>query len=186
MEQFIDFFATMPTYYKLLWIFICLAICWVAEGAVPLFSLSYNKWRHDGINLVFLLSTIVINVGFGAATAGILVAAQQQQWGLLYQITLPLWAKLILSVLLLDFIAQWLAHYLLHRVKWMWKLHLVHHSDTKVDATTGTRHHPGDYFIREIFSLATVLLFGIPASFYVFYRITTVFFTYFTHANIVC
>ncbi|UCF37575.1 MAG: sterol desaturase family protein, partial [Acidobacteriota bacterium] len=57
-------------------------------------------------------------------------------------------------------------------------------SDTKVDATTGTRHHPGDYLIREVFSLAVVLLSGMPFPFYLFYRITTVLFTYLTHANI--
>ena len=26
----------------------------------------------------------------------------------------------------------------------MWKFHLVHHSDTTVDVTTGLRHHPGE------------------------------------------
>ena len=66
----------------------------------------------------------------------------------------------------------------------MWKLHLVHHSDTMVDATTGTRHHPIDFMIREVFAIATVILFGIPLAFYVFYRILTVLFTYFTHADI--
>jgi sterol desaturase/sphingolipid hydroxylase (fatty acid hydroxylase superfamily) len=92
--------------------------------------------------------------------------------------------ELLLAVMLLDLIAQWLAHYMLHKIKWMWKLHLVHHSDTNVDATTGTRHHPGDYAVREIFSLFTVLIFGIPLAYYIFYRIATIFFTYFTHANI--
>ena len=41
----------------------------------------------------------------------------------------------------------------MHRIKWMWKLHMVHHSETKVDATTGTRHHPGDYILREFIRL---------------------------------
>ena len=40
------------------------------------------------------------------------------------------------------------------------------------------------YVIRELFSTATVVVFGIPLAFYVFYRIATIFFTYFTHANI--
>jgi sterol desaturase/sphingolipid hydroxylase (fatty acid hydroxylase superfamily) len=29
-------------------------------------------------------------------------------------------------------------------------MHVVHHSDTKVDATTGARLHPGDYAVREV------------------------------------
>jgi sterol desaturase/sphingolipid hydroxylase (fatty acid hydroxylase superfamily) len=53
-----------------------------------------------------------------------------------------------------------------------------------VDATTGTRHHPGDYVIREVFALFGVVVFGIPLAFYLFYRIATILFTYLTHANI--
>ena len=60
---------------------------------------------------------------------------------------------------------------------------MVHHSDTHVDATTGTRHHPGDYFIREIYALAAIILSGMPVAFYLVYRVSSIFFTYFSHAN---
>ena len=66
----------------------------------------------------------------------------------------------------------------------MWKLHLVHHSDTHVDATTGTRQHPGEYIIREFLAVFTIVSFGIPVSWYLFYRLVTVFFTYWTHSNV--
>ena len=77
-----------------------------------------------------------------------------------------------------------LFHYFLHKVRWMWRLHLVHHSDKYVDVTTGTRHHPLDFVIREIFALLAVVVMGMPISFYFFYRILSVLFTYWTHANI--
>jgi hypothetical protein len=41
---------------------------------------------------------------------------------------------------------------------------VVHHSDTKVDATTGARLHPGDYAVREIFALGALVLTGAPLS----------------------
>jgi len=41
----------------------------------------------------------------------------------------------------------------------MWRFHMVHHSDTEVDATTGTRHHPGDYFIEMTVSGLLGMLF---------------------------
>ena len=66
----------------------------------------------------------------------------------------------------------------------MWKFHMIHHSDTKVDATTGTRHHPGDYMIREVFALIAIMVAGAPLAYYMVYRIATIFFTYWTHANI--
>lgn len=184
MESFINFFETMPSYQKLVWIFICLSISWLAEFAFPLIKFNYHKWRHAGVNIFFLVTSIAINLLFGLATAGIIMYGKEQGIGLFYMVSIPLWLNFVLSVMLLDFIAQWVAHYMLHKVKWMWKFHLVHHSDIYVDATTGTRHHPGDYLIREIFSLVTILIFGIPLAFYLFYRIATVFFTYLSHANI--
>ena len=60
---------------------------------------------------------------------------------------------------------------------------MVHHSDTHLDVTSGTRHHPGDYLFRELFSLLAVVLGGLPFAFYLVYRIITVLFTYWTHAN---
>ncbi|TXB62670.1 sterol desaturase family protein [Phaeodactylibacter luteus] len=184
MENFLAFFETMPAWQKLAWVFACLSISWLLEGAAPLVSLNYKKWKHASVNLVFLSTSLVINLLFTFATAGVFIWAAQAEFGLLYWISLPVWAELLLAVMLLDFLAQYVAHYLLHKVKWMWKFHLVHHSDTKVDATTGTRHHPGDYVIREVFALAGVVLFGIPLAYYLFYRIATILFTYLTHANI--
>ena len=105
-------------------------------------------------------------------------------FGLLNVISLPTWLVVLIGVMALDLIAQYIPHILLHKIAWMWKFHLVHHSDTNVDASTGTRHHPGDYLIRELFALGGVILFGIPVGVYVLYRFLTIAFTYFSHANI--
>lgn len=184
MEKLISVFENLSSGQKLGWVFLCLIVFWIMEGAVPLAKLNYNKWKHTGVNMFFLASDLLINVLFTAVTAGVYVWVMENNIGFLNMVSLPLVVELILAVMFLDLVAQWFAHYLLHKVKWMWKFHLVHHSDTKVDATTGTRHHPGDYFIREVFSLLAVVIFGIPLGFYLFYRIATVFFTYLTHANI--
>ena len=184
MESFLHFFESMPSWQKLVWIFACLGISWILEGGFPLFNFNYRKWRHAGVNLLFLASTIAINLLFGLATLSIFDWIGENRFGLLFLVELPVWAELLIALLLLDLIAQYFVHFLLHKVKWMWKFHMIHHSDTKVDATTGTRHHPGDYVMREVFSLIAVLIAGAPLAFYLFYRIVTVFFTYFTHANI--
>ena len=183
MEAFLDFFEQMPNWQKLVWIFICLSFNWILEGGFPLFSFNYKKWKHAGVNLIFLSTSLAVNLIFGLLTVGVFAWITANQIGLLYLFELPIWMELIIALLLLDFMAQYFVHYLLHKVKWMWKFHMVHHSDTKVDATTGTRHHPGDYLLREVFALVTIVITGIPLAFYLFYRILTVFFAYFTHAN---
>lgn len=183
MEAFLIFFENLSSVQKLGWIFVCLFVSWLLEGGFPLFQLDYKKWRHAGRNLIFLGTSVIINLLFGFATVGIFVWLSASQFGFLNWLNLPVWAELLIAIMWLDFVAQYVAHVMLHKYAWMWKFHMVHHSDTHVDATTGTRHHPGDYFIREIYALVAILLSGMPVAFYLVYRISSIFFTYFSHAN---
>ena len=184
METLIAFFQDMTSLQKLAWVAICLSVFWMLEGVYPLAQFNYKKWKHARLNFVLLLTTIIINFLFALVTVQVFVLADTYSFGLLQWLSLPSWAELILAILMLDLIAQYFVHYILHRVNFMWRFHMVHHSDTHVDVTTGTRHHPGDYFFREVFSLIAILITGMPIAFYVIYRILTVLFTYFTHANL--
>ncbi|CAM3340352.1 sterol desaturase family protein [Aequorivita lipolytica] len=184
MQYFLTFFETMPVWMKAGWIFFVLSIFWIFEGYYKLVFAKYNKWRHAKTNLILLVFVMLINVVFGIATVGIFLWLSDSNFGLLPLINVPIWLELLLSILVLDLIAQYFVHYLLHKVQWMWRLHTVHHSDKNVDVTTGTRHHPFDFIIRETFALIAVVIMGMPIAFYLFYRILSVLFTYFTHANI--
>ena len=76
------------------------------------------------------------------------------EYGLLnYGDLLPLSAHIILGVVFLDLIGAYLPHYVQHKVDFLWKIHLVHHSDHKVDTTTANRHHPFESIIRYVFTL---------------------------------
>jgi len=185
MESILLFFEQMTSAQKFAWIVICMGIFWIAEGVYPLVKFNYKKWRHARLNLVLLGTTILINVLFGLATAQLFIWSQSAEIGLFHLFMLPVWVELLLAIMLLDFVAQFVVHYLLHKVSFMWRFHMVHHSDTHVDVTTGTRHHPGDYMFREVFALIAILISGMPLAFYIIYRILTVLFTYLSHANIV-
>jgi len=144
----------------------------------------YQKWKHAKVNLILLTTTMIINALFGLVLAVVMVWAANNSIGFLYMVELPLWLEVLLGIMLLDLIAQYFVHFLLHKVSFMWKFHMVHHSDTEVDVTTGTRHHPGDYVFREIFALMAILIGGIPFGVYALYRIITVIMTYWTHSNL--
>lgn len=174
----------MPNWQKLVWIFLVLSIFWILEGYYALVKFKYQKWNHARTNLFLLGLVILINVIFGLITGGLFIWLENNQFGLLNLIELPVWIELLLAIMVLDLIAQYFVHFLLHKIRWMWRLHLIHHTDTHVDATTGTRHHPFDFIIRESFAVIAVFIMGMPVAFYLFYRILSVFFTYFTHANI--
>ena len=184
MDSFLVFFEEMPVWMKAAWIFFVLGIFWIAEGYYAQTNFTYKKWKHARVNGSLLAMVMVINVGFGALTALLYQWLSDTNFGLLNLIELPIWAELIIALVVLDLIAQYFVHYLLHKVPALWRLHLVHHSDKHVDVTTGTRHHPLDFLLRETFALIAIAITGMPIAFYLFYRILSVVFTYFTHANI--
>ena len=184
MTNFIGFFEGLGNEQKLAWVFICLTIFWLLEGAFPLMQHKYQKWKHAKVNLILLTTTMIINALFGLVLAVVMVWAASNSIGFLYMVELPFWVEVLLGIMLLDLIAQYLVHYLLHKVSFMWRFHMVHHSDTEVDVTTGTRHHPGDYVFREVFALIAILIGGIPFGVYALYRIITVIMTYWTHSNL--
>ena len=162
MESFLAFFETMPSWQKLLWIFVCISANWIVELIIPLAKSDYKKWKHAGVNMVFLSMDVALNLIFGLLSVGIFVWLANNEFGLLYLIDLPVWAELLIAMAALDFSAQYLIHYLLPKVPFLWRFHMIHHSDTNVDATSATRHHPGDYATRELFALLVIVIFGIP------------------------
>ncbi|KYG85798.1 sterol desaturase [Roseivirga seohaensis] len=184
MESLVNFFDNIPTEFRAGILIGGVVVFWVVEGTLPLFTFQYKKVRHAGLNLFFTLTTAII--GFGLA--GVLLAASDMvannQFGLLYVVDLPLWGQLIVGVLLLDFIGAYLVHYTEHKVKWMWKFHLVHHSDTTVDVTTGLRHHPGETIFRIGFTILAVIIVGAPMWLIMVYQSLSVLFAHITHANI--
>ena len=120
---------------------------------------------------MFKFNLKIILYVIGILLAFIDVWLKKSDFGILNTIHVDLWIKVMISIVVLDFTSQYFVHFLLHKVRWMWRLHLVHHTDKNVDVTTGTRHHPFDFLIRESFALIVVVIMGMPVSFYFFYRI---------------
>jgi sterol desaturase/sphingolipid hydroxylase (fatty acid hydroxylase superfamily) len=160
-------------------------VFWLIEGYYPLFRFRYRRVKHAGINLVFLATTIVLNLIFGMVTIRVCDYVTRHHWGLLNWLAMPFWAFTIAGLLLGDLFGQYIPHFIMHKIKWMWKFHMVHHSDTHVDVTTGTRHHPGEWLFREVSMILGILVMGMPIWLYFLYRSCAALFTHFNHANII-
>jgi len=184
MEDMLVFFDDLQSWHKLVWIVLCLSAAFGIEMIRPLFRGGYRSWAHTRTNLVFLAMVIMINAVFGLLTLGLFNWIETTGWGLLNQVEWTLGVELLLTIMAFDLISQYFAHLTVHKVKPLWRIHLVHHSDTHVDATTGTRLHPFDFITREGFAVLAVFVMGAPLAFYLFYRILTIAFTYFNHSNI--
>lgn len=184
MEQIVEYFTHIPSSHRSAILVGGIAFFWIVESAVPLFQFKYHKVRHAGINIFFTLTTIVINF----VLAFILLKASDwavaNDFGILQWLDLPLWASMLVGLLLLDLIGAYLVHWAEHKVKWMWRFHLIHHSDLNVDTTTANRHHPGESVFRFVFTTAAVFVTGAPMWLVMMYQSMSVVLSQFNHANI--
>lgn len=162
-----------------------LLLFWIIEGAIPLFSLKYKKTklRHAGVNFVFTVIHLIIHTFLAILIIKLSDWCLDAKFGLVYWTNASILATIFIGVFALDF-SSWLVHLVMHKVPLLWRFHLIHHSDTKVDVTTGLRHHPGDSLLRGIFFLLLIFISGAPMYSVMIYQTLVVLATAFTHANI--
>jgi len=184
MIELIDFFSDVPLSFRTSILLGGIVFFWVLEGMIPLYSFGYKKINHALLNLFFTTTTAIIGFGFAFLLLQSTLYVGIEQIGVIHIFNLPIWADVIISLLLLDLIGAYLVHFIQHKVSWMWKFHLVHHTDMNVDVTTGLRHHPGETVFRIIFTIIGVFVSGASIGMVMLYQSLSVLFAHITHANI--
>lgn len=185
MESIFTYFETIPSTHRSLILVGGLTFFWLLESGLPLFKFNYKKWQHAIPNLFFTLTTIVINFALAFLLLGSADWVKVNNFGIINWLPqMPLWLYILLGIVLLDFFGAYLAHYVEHKVKPLWMVHLVHHTDHNVDTTTANRHHPIESLIRFSFTLLGVFVVGTPIAIVMLYQAMSLIFTQFTHANI--
>ena len=185
MNEIINYFENISSLHRGLLIVGGISLFWFLEGLFPLIRFNYKKWQHALPNLFFTLTTIIINLSMAFLLLNISDWTVNNSFGLLQWINgLSLWTEVILGVLLLDFVGAYLPHYTEHRIKPLWMIHLVHHSDPNVDTTTANRHHPLESIVRFFFTLLGVFILGTSIGIIMLYQALSVISTQFSHANI--
>lgn len=184
MQTIIDYFSQIPSSHRAAILAGGIAIFWLIENAFPFFRFGYQKWKHAWINIFFTLTTIVVNFALAFLLLRASDWAVTHDFGILQWIPgLPLLVTIILGLMLLDLISAYTIHYLQHKVKWMWRFHLVHHTDTYVDTTTANRHHPGESVFRFVFTAIAAVLVGAPMWLVFLYQSLSVVLSQFNHGN---
>lgn len=185
MESIVDYFTHIPSSHRSAILLGGLTFFLLLEGAVPLFRWKYNKWSHAGINLFFTFTTVLVNFLMAFILLKSAEWVEATSFGLLqWMPEMPLLWYTIIGLLLLDLIGAYFVHWAEHKVKWMWRFHLVHHTDTNVDTTTANRHHPGESVFRFVFTTAGVVICGAPIYLIFLYQSLSAALSQFNHANI--
>ena len=185
MHELINYFENISSLHRSIILVGGITLFWSIESIIPLFNFNYKKFKHALPNFFFTITTIIVN--FSLAFILLLVSdwVTENNYGLLnYGQFLPLSLYIIFGVLFLDLIGAYLPHYVQHKVKFLWKIHLVHHSDHKVDTTTANRHHPFESVVRYLFTLLGVAILGANMGLVFLYQSLSVVLSQFNHANI--
>jgi sterol desaturase/sphingolipid hydroxylase (fatty acid hydroxylase superfamily) len=185
LENLINYFETIPTLHRSLILVGGITFFWLLEGILPLYTFNYKKWKHAAPNLFFTLTTIIVNFALAFLLLKTADWVQLKDFGIINWLPeMPLVLYVFLGVFFLDFFGAYLAHFVEHKVRVLWKVHLVHHTDHKVDTTTANRHHPLESIIRFGFTLFGVFIVGTPIAIVMLYQSLSLIATQFTHANI--
>jgi len=184
VESLILYFESIPSLHRSIILVGGISFFWLLEGLLPLRRLSYKKWQHALPNFFFTLTSILVNFSLAFLLLTTADWVNANQFGLLHLVSLPFWLYVLLGVLFLDFIGAYLAHWTEHRLKPLWMVHLVHHSDHHVDTTTANRHHPLESVVRFTFTLVAVFVLGTPIGVVMLYQSLSVVLSQFNHANI--
>ena len=137
-----------------------------------------RRWTSNvGLFLIGTLFTaVVLPIGFYAF-------ALHQPPGVLAKLGFPPFVQVVLAFLLLDLWRYW-EHRWFHQVPLLWRVHLVHHSDTSIDVTTSERHHPLEFLLGSATMLVLIGTLGLPAQGIAVYLLAATVVTLYSHANL--
>ncbi|MDI1256418.1 MAG: sterol desaturase family protein [Flavobacterium sp.] len=185
METIIHYFENIQPSHRALILAGGIAFFWLLESVKPMFAFEYKKWNHAGINIFFTVTTMIVNFVMAFILLRTADWATQNDFGLLNALPkMPIWLYTLIGLLLLDLIGAYFAHLTEHKIKVLWRFHLIHHTDTWIDTTSANRHHPGESVIRFLFTTLGVLAVGTPMWLVFMYQSMSVVFSQFNHANI--
>ncbi|WP_274476011.1 sterol desaturase family protein [Mangrovimonas aestuarii] len=185
MEAITHYFETIPPLHRSLILVLGITLFWVLEGIVPLYRFGYHKWKHAIPNFFFTFTTILVNLSLAFFLLKTSDWVVTNNFGVINWLPdMPLWLYTLLGVMLLDLMGAYLPHFVEHKVKPLWMVHIVHHTDHNVDTTTANRHHPLESIIRFVFTLFGVFIIGAPIGVIMIYQSFSIVATQFSHANI--
>lgn len=164
-----------------------LAVCFVVTGAwelvFPVHRLHTRVERRWGVHaILFALASGFALLTAPASRVAVALTVTDSRFGLLNRPGIPFWIRCAAGILLLD-LARYGTHWLMHANPWLWRIHLLHHTDPDVDITTGFRFHPFEVWVGAIVGLATILAAAIPPAAVLLFEIVVGFQAFAAHAN---
>lgn len=87
------------------------------------------------------------------------VFVEEEGWGISRWLGLVGFTEIILSIVVLD-LFDYFWHRFNHKIRFLWRFHKAHHSDTHMDVTTALRFHPGELIISSLVKGLWIVIWG--------------------------
>ena len=161
---------------------VCLLL-WL-ERRRPLRRAVEPKLRRSARNLsVAAVSAVALQVTERPLIASLTRRVEQRRCGLLKQLPVPGWLEISLAVALMDY-TLYLWHVLIHRLPWLWRLHLPHHLDLDLDTSTALRFHFSELVVSAGWRAGQVALIGVTPRAYSLWQTLLMLSILFHHSNV--
>lgn len=128
-----------------------------------------------GANIGHFIRTLL----FGGLASVLAQAAGRGLW----PVTWPLWAQMVLAVVLVDFVFYW-QHRMFHHLPVLWRFHALHHNPERMHVLKSARLHAGEVAIRFILIFAPLAVLGAPKQVLLWYALFDNLVGNLAHANI--
>ncbi len=161
-----------------------LSLMSLLEAAFPRRTRRISRWRRWSTNLSLVVCGAIV-VRLAAPLGGVAAAlwAGSNSVGLFHNLAWPDALRWIVALAVLD-LAVFAQHVAFHHLPWLWRLHLVHHADPELDASSGVRFHPLELLISALWRALVVLALGASAEQVLVFELLLNGMAVFNHASV--
>jgi len=156
---------------------------WMIECLISITS-PQKKLPHTYLNARFIFTALPIQLLLTGFVLLIMNWDHRHHWGLINFIPRHQnkWVYYISLFMLLD-LGEYIYHVIMHKIGFLWKFHLAHHSDLHIDVSTTVREHPGETCVRTCFLMLWVFLLGPAIGILMVRQIFQTFFNILAHTE---
>ena len=142
---------------------------------------TYRRWATNAA--LGVIGSFAAHALYPASAIVLSWKLYAEGWGLIPRSMLPFPVQVAIGFLMLDFV-RYGAHYLLHHITPLWRLHRVHHSDPDLDLTLALRFHPFEALLIRASMLGAIALAAPPPLAIIAGELVTVVLNFLGHANV--
>ena len=145
-----------------------------------------RKAPHIALDFVYPILSIPIQIGVAVATIALIQQAFETWLPFLSTGLLddqPIAVQALGAFLITDFMF-YVAHWLKHKVPWLWYFHAVHHSQRYVNPLTTLRNHPFEGVINAAIKTVPIAMIGGSYPAFALFVFFNNMWGYFIHADV--